>query len=1054
MTTRRIRRAGTVLSAALMVAATAGLGVAPVGAIYLSDGSRQTGPGTYENPDDGMCVIGIKANGDMLVDTNITNARDCAAYTTNLTGMTTQATCAPAAVGANLPVSPATGWRHVWTTSSSFCRDSSNPAIGISRVGLDNTAAMCTSQGGTLGTPGTCTAFGWFYRGLRADDTVLPITGSAAAPPFDTPNYVVWQGATATDGLGFCHNTMDFTNAVTPSYTRPTTYPQAAASNECPMFYPDNPSGRVRTGTSWSDYVWNWDFNNIGPPGVPPPSGVPGSGGAKCRYAYGVRGLFYSAISATVAGSGPAPAFNTTTKYDLTTAAFDTQGKCLANGLTWENWVPRLPIVPFVDATVRGAHPSPLSTTPCAAATDCYANLDLTTLEKNGGGKFTSRQCLRCHSDQSRGPAERDKPGFVKHGHKLTGDSMDPVRAAIGDPWGVKGVQCSVCHAAANPHVSDIIQRDATGAAKTTSAHEQSQYGAAVTQVCYTCHSDATAGPMGPTGGSATPAAVIPVSGGGLAQNAQHLDPIVNQFLNSPHARYSGTSSAAEIQDKSFYDSPFVGNICRATGFAAGDILTTVYRNGGDDKIHTPDTATNLACTNPGDGSATSGAAGQWVAEGSDLSNSQGNCMTCHDPHWSLHDPNPEAEPFRRECVTCHSHPEAEASFSGAPQIDLTTINHLAGAGTPLENFATEPNEPCEICHMPASSAGGQYMHLWRINTSPTYTTMGATQVNTSPDGTYTDAAWIDLDHACGQCHGGDSGPASPGVPYFSKADLAPVAEGMHDGAGVSYPIAFSYSRIPNTLGINVNARIKCLSCPTFTYDWDWGDGSAHGTADPDTHTYSSAGRKTITLTVRLASNGKKVGSVRRRLRLRSVDLAPTAAATCTWNADTWTMTVTDTSSDDGPDPDGLADASPSLQIVEDWGDGSLKTISAAGATVAHTYLRPGTFTVSHRANDEALQTSVVDCATAATPAYFTISGTVYLSNGTTPVSSAVVSLRRSSRLIKLVNTVANGTFTAAGLKPGAYTLTVSKAGHTFPAGPVITIGPSSAGNTINAVTP
>jgi hypothetical protein len=50
------------------------------------------------------------------------------------------------------------------------------------------------------------------------------------------------------------------------------------------------------------------------------------------------------------------------------------------------------------------------------------------------------------------------------------------------------------------------------------------------------------------------------------------------------------------------------------------------------------------------------------------------------------------------------------------------------------------------------------------------------------------------------------------------------------------------------------------------------------------------------------------------------------------------------------------------------------------------------------------------------------------------------------------VYTAANGTFSAGSLKPGTYTLTVTKTGLTFtsPAA-TITVGPSSSGNVITA---
>jgi hypothetical protein len=485
-----------------------------------------------------------------------------------------------------------------------------------------------------------------------------------------------------------------------------------------------------------------------------------------------------------------------------------------------------------------------------------------------------------------------------------------------------------------------------------------------------------------------------------------------------------------------------------------GSIITTVYRNGVAEKIPNLDSTTNAACTNPGDGSGTSGASGFWVKDGETSPNgtpadtAQGNCMTCHDVHWALADTDPEAEPFRRECTTCHSNPGGSAS--GAPQIDLTKINHLATPGTPLENMATDPDAACETCHMPKSSSVGYSspMHLWRINTDPTYQTFGATQVNTTaPDG----AGWVDLDHACGQCHGG-SGAAKPGIPHFTTAQLAAVANGIHDSAGVSYPVTFSATKV-GVLGISVSASVNCGGpCPSLDYDWNWGDGLSHGSGAVASHTYAAGGPETITLA--LSSSGKAVGSVSRKITLDNPDLPPTVASTCTFDSDTWTEQVVDSSSDDGPDADALAgDGTATLNVVVDWGDGSTKSFGGAGGpTRTHTYLNPGTYIVTHKAIDSALQLTSETCGPVS-PAYFTISGTVHKSDGTTALPSATVTLRKGA-VAKTVYTGALGTFTAGSLKPGTYTLTVSKSGYTFPASAPITVGPSSPGNVIDALTP
>src|SRR6185436_18557918 len=99
--------------------------VASAFATYPPDGTKPNGPGAYINPGDGICVIGVKADGTMLVDWSITNARDCVAYTrsangtVNLSGMTTQAQCTT-----GNGVAPNDGYKHAWSTS--LCYDTLN----------------------------------------------------------------------------------------------------------------------------------------------------------------------------------------------------------------------------------------------------------------------------------------------------------------------------------------------------------------------------------------------------------------------------------------------------------------------------------------------------------------------------------------------------------------------------------------------------------------------------------------------------------------------------------------------------------------------------------------------------------------------------------------------------------------------------------------------------------------------------------------------------------------------------------------------------------------
>src|SRR6185436_627664 len=236
-----------------------------------------------------------------------------------------------------------------------------------------------------------------------------------------------------------------------------------------------------------------------------------------------------------------------------------------------------------------------------------------------------------------------------------------------------------------------------------------------------------------------------------------------------------------------------------------------------------------------------------------------------------------------------------------------------------------------------------------------------------------------------------------PGVlaPYYTKAQLALVARGMHGSSGLNYAVTFTTAI--TGLAVAVDAEVNCgvdgqgvpVDCPTFTYDWNWGDGSARGFPDPASHTYLAGGRYDITLIVR--TGGLQVGApVTRSVNLVAPDLPPTAAGECTWNADTWTMQLVD-SSTDAPNPPP--------HVVVDWGDGTRSSV-VAGGTVARTYTRVGSFPVTQTATDNLAQSNTRLCATA-TPAYFTIGGTVRSGVGT-GIPGA---------LVKLTKRAPNGTY-------------------------------------------
>jgi hypothetical protein len=161
-------------------------------------------------------------------------------------------------------------------------------------------------------------------------------------------------------------------------------------------------------------------------------------------------------------------------------------------------------------------------------------------------------------------------------------------------------------------------------------------------------------------------------------------------------------------------------------------------------------------------------------------------------------------------------------------------------------------------------------------------------------------------------------------------------------------------------------------------------------------------------------------------------------AGTCVLDPDTWIVTLTDTSTDDHP---------PVKQVTANWGDGSVlfsdTTVPFGPAT--HTYFNAGSYTITHKAFDSVGQLSSRTCVVA--PAPLTISGTVFTPGGPgSPLASATVIVKKGTTSVGAGLTALNGTFSIGNLKPGTYTLTVTRPGYTFavPAA-TVTVGPSTS---------
>ena len=371
------------------------------------------------------------------------------------------------------------------------------------------------------------------------------------------------------------------------------------------------------------------------------------------------------------------------------------------------------------------------------------------------------------------------------------------------------------------------------------------------------------------------------------------------------------------------------------------------------------------------------------IQSGAEQNHHVGICTTCHTIPGVA-----QMTTTDTSCLSCHA--TAQGTFG-----PIATLNHNTGAGTP----ASYTPEVCAKCHV---------------------------QPGVAPSVAVT----------CGQCHYGTGS-----IPVYSEADLAVVADGIHDKAAVTYPVNFTAAA--SGLVVSVVANIECGGAcdPTlYAYDWNWGDGLPNGTGQSTTGTYLTSGAKTITLTVKL--DGKKVGAYTRNITLTATNPPPVAGATFTWNANAWSLHVVDTSTS------GVAP----LQIVVDWGDGTTKSIGVAGQAFDHTYTRIGTFNAVLRATDKKLRTSTT-APTTVSPAYFSMGGAVTDFSGKA-LGGATIQIRLGAIVVKTVytsTTVATlGQFTTpTTLKPGAYSLTVTKSGYKFNNPIPVTIGPSTTPATL-----
>jgi len=302
---------------------------------------------------------------------------------------------------------------------------------------------------------------------------------------------------------------------------------------------------------------------------------------------------------------------------------------------------------------------------------------------------------------------------------------------------------------------------------------------------------------------------------------------IVDTFLNSPHARVTGY---VDYKSQGTPDNTLIINGGTASVTVGGTVSTVAVP--GQYNTHFASKGTADQGAPAGVTTATNGVSG--------------SCAGCHDIHGAMpgyFTPAVDATNIEvttlQTCASCHQ----DGSRYG-----IASPAHSKGKGTP--SGITAPDgvtqlESCVVCHMAATTTGntGEY-HFLRINADPNYHTFPTAQQyytsygsgNFAPFNTYVSnwngfdletyvdangttqnypAVGLDVDIACGQCHGGGTvfgqnpyGIVSTGAPYFTRASLAAFAKGIH-GTGATTATQVMFSKTPGTYPVSTPLTVS-----------------------------------------------------------------------------------------------------------------------------------------------------------------------------------------------------------------------------------------------------
>jgi len=250
-----------------------------------------------------------------------------------------------------------------------------------------------------------------------------------------------------------------------------------------------------------------------------------------------------------------------------------------------------------------------------------------------------------------------------------------------------------------------------------------------------------------------------------------------------------------------------------------------------------------------------------------------------------------------------------------------------------------------------------------------------------------------------------------------------------------------AYSNGPNCYEVIFDSlAFSAGATPPFTYNWDFGDGQT-GTGLPASHIYAGLGPYYPVVTGRDANMHPYTGTTS-GVYPQPTNVSPTVNSTI--KVESYTVTLTDLSTD--PDYNTCGHSGNGELSVNWKGRGLVDTKSVAftdspsNAVITRSFPGfSGTIDVLHTVKDNAgayVSKTTTITVPNGTPTKTSITVTVTQSNGTTPISTARLYLRKGGVLKSTGYSNASGVWVFSNLLPAAdYTVEVYKSGVNFGTG-------------------